>query len=380
MDLENTGKSFPRCRPVARIWSWTGGHWRIITTTGFQDISSDIGVIPGAKLKIKTDLQRSLPPGKYKIAGELFVDGRRTRRVSNIVDFAGDPEIKSVAVDAALDLEPRELTIKSQPGANRVTVIKVQNGADETVNVEAALRLPPELVNKFFSGIVGNEMDCAPWISIEPRRFTLKGEGATQTVRITTSMPASAVKCPNYYSNLEFWSSYPDGQNAGVTIAKLSMANPKNTAKPVAEARKLMTNYVSGSKYQIVGGFSNLGKTHFTPIKCKAAITGPTETIPRISALLQSPVRGYMLPLESRDFTGVIDLASLDPGTWLLSVGLKFGTGENDWVYKQHQIKVTTEGLRRVVETTGTQEDLKQLLEVKWTKTPAKAITSDEKG
>ena len=68
MDIENKGGTFPRCRPVARIWSWSGGHWRVVTTTGFQDMRNDVGIIPGASVTLRTDLGKSLPAGKYKIS------------------------------------------------------------------------------------------------------------------------------------------------------------------------------------------------------------------------------------------------------------------------------------------------------------------------
>jgi hypothetical protein len=69
LNIQNDGMTFPRVRPVARIWSWSAGHWRVVKTTAFQDMASDIGIIPGARLQLKTDLKKALPRGKYKIAG-----------------------------------------------------------------------------------------------------------------------------------------------------------------------------------------------------------------------------------------------------------------------------------------------------------------------
>ncbi|UCF14291.1 MAG: hypothetical protein JSW59_12825, partial [Phycisphaerales bacterium] len=265
MDFENKGGTFPRCRPLARIWSWAGGHWRVVTTTAFQDKSADIGIIPGAKVSVKTDLMKSLPPGKYKIAGELYVDGRRTKRIDKEIEFAGDPEVKKLAVDAALDLDQRELTIESLPGSTRTTLMRVQNASDETVNVRAMLGIPRELVSAVLGDVKGVDMDCTQWIDVQPRKFTLKGEGGTQVVRITSNMPESAVKCPNYYANLDFWSYYPDGQNAGVTRAKLAVSNTKFKVEPKAWVSSMNATHLSGSNYQIVGRFNNPGLTHFTP-------------------------------------------------------------------------------------------------------------------
>jgi hypothetical protein len=367
MDIENTGPTFPRTRPIARVWSWAKGHWRIVTTTGFQDMSNDVGIIPGAKVTVRTDLNKSLPPGKYKIAGELYVDGKRTKRITKEIDFAGDPDITTVAADQALDLDPSELVIESLPGATRTTMMKVQNGSDETLKVQAVLGVPRDLAGKIIGNVKGVDMDCTPWITVEPRKFTLAGEGATQVVRITTSMPETAVTCPNYYTNLDFWSFYPDGQGAGSTRAKLAVTNlrQRGNVVPQASADSLSPYLLTGSKYQIAARFSNPSLAHYPPIECKAAITELTSNIPRISTVLKSDMKGYMLPGEERNFTGILDLSPLDADEYRLSVALQYDEGLPR-AQKQTAVRVTIEGGERVLETIGTQEDLQQILEVKW--------------
>lgn len=378
MTMENDGQTFPRTRPVARVWSWAGGHWRIITTTGFQDISSDIGIIPGAKLKIETDLKKSLPPGKYKIAAVLYVDGNRTKRVEKEIDFAGDPDIQRVAVDAPLDLDPEETTIESLPGAMRTTVMTVYNGSDETVNVQAALALPRDLAMGVLGDVKGVDMDCTDWIKVEPERFTLRGEGGSQKLRIVATMPETAVSLPCYYTNLNLWASYPDGQSAGLTSAELCVKNTQITVEPKAYAIKLTPHELGGSKYQVVAQFNNYGLTHFTPIRCKATITTAIDRIPRISARLTSQVRGSMLPFEYRNFSGTLDFATVPAGEYRLSAGMEYA--KDKWISKQMAIRVTLEGERRVVQTTGTEEDLPEILEVQWSKAPEKAITGNDRG
>lgn len=381
MEIVNKGKTFPRCRPLARVWTWAGGHWRHVTTTAFQDKTNDIGIIPGARVIVKTDLMKTLPPGKYKIAGELYVDGRRARRIDKEINFAGDPDVERLAVDAALDLDQREVIIESLPGSVRTTSIMVQNASDEILNVRAALSLPRELAGKVISNVRGTDMDCTPWIEIKPEKFTLKGVGSTQIVRITSRMPKDAIYCPNYYTNLDFWSFYPDGQRAGTTPARLAVKNTKFAVEPKADVISMNSYHISGSKYQVVGRFNNVGITHFTPIRCKAAVTELTSNIPRISTILQSDLslRGlYMLPSENRNFSGIMNLSLLDPGEYRLSVAMQYVEGK--WQSKQAAIRITTEGGRRILETIGMQEDLKQVLEVKWSKTSEKAIKNNERG
>ncbi len=384
MDIVNDGKTFPRCRPLARIWSWAKGHWRHVTTTAFQDQSNDIGIIPGAKVRVKTDLLKTLPPGKYKIAGELYVDGRRTKRIDREIQFAGDPDQTKLAADVALDLDQREVIIEGLPGSTRTTTIMVQNASDEELNVQAVLGLPRGLAGKVIKNVNGVDMDCTPWIDIEPKKFTLKGEGWTQVVRITCTMPESAVNCPNYYTNLDFWSFYPDGQNAGRTRARIAVSNiqfDKFKVEPVAWAGNFSPHPVSGSKYLIAAEFYNNGITHFTPLRCKAAITDTASSIPRLSTELESDLsvrRLHMLPAEKRSFSGVLDLSPLDPGEYRLSVALQYA--EDKWESRQFRVKITTEGGRRILDITGTQEDLKEVLEVKWSKMLQRAIENNERG
>ncbi len=376
MSFENNGATFPRTRPVARVWSWAGGHWRVVTTTGFQDISSDIGIIPGAKLKIKTDMKKSLPPGKYKIAGVLYVDGRRTKRVEKIIDFAGDPDVKRVAADTPLDLRPDEIMVRSLPGATRTTMLKVYNGSDETVNVQATVDVPRELADSVLGNVRGADMGCASWVKIEPEKFTLRGEGGVQNVRITTAMPHSATKFPNYYANVHLWAFYPDGQNAGVTTAKLCVQNTKIEVQPKAAAISMNPYVLSGSKYHIAARFNNPGITHFKPLRCKAAVTSLGSTVPRTSAEMTSEVTGYMLPFEYRSFSGVLDFSMVPAGDYRLSVAMQYAE-DLPWEGKQAQIRVTVEDGRRIVETTGVQEELKEILEVQWSSPSSGAISGN---
>ncbi|MHC4679298.1 MAG: hypothetical protein ACYTEK_11420 [Planctomycetota bacterium] len=73
MRIENNGGTFSRLIPIVRVWSLSGGYWRVITTKEFDEK----GIIPGAKLNLKANLNKALPAGKYKLAAELYVDGRR---------------------------------------------------------------------------------------------------------------------------------------------------------------------------------------------------------------------------------------------------------------------------------------------------------------
>lgn len=372
MKIENNGVTFPRLNPVSRVWIFTEGHWKVLATTAFPDI----GIIPGAKLNLKTSLNKSLPTGKYKVAGVLYVDGQRTRRIEKEVDFEGDPAIVRAAADAPLDIFPADLEVENLPGAKRTTLLKIYNGADETVNVRLGVGLPDSIKNTVYQGVKGMDLDCSRWLTVEPQQFTLRGEGGMQNVSIISAMPEDATTYPCYYSVLGLWASYPDGQNAGVSTSKICIMNKSQQASPQARATRLIPTALSESKYLIAANFFNSGIDHFTPIKCKASVTTGTDTIPRASTLLTSTERGVMLPFESRNFSGILDFANLPADTYRLSVALEYAPGL--WAPKQIAIRVNIEGNRRVIDVVGTEEELPEIIEIQWSNVPESRFFAKE--
>ncbi|MEA3227279.1 MAG: hypothetical protein U9Q07_15120, partial [Planctomycetota bacterium] len=308
--------------------------------------------------------RKRLAPGKYKVAGVLYVDAKRTRRIEKEFDFAGDPSVTRVAADTPLDLIPGDVTIESMPGASRTTMLTVHNGSDETVNIQATLALPRDLGGKVMNNVKGADMDCTQWIKIEPEKFTLSGEGSSQNVRIISTMPELGTIHPCYYTNLDFWAFYPDGQNAGRTTAKICLRNAKVKTEPMAVALKLTPQVFATSKFLIVGQFVNNGTIHFDPVSCKAAVTLGGETIARASVKLTSVATGLMLPGEEREFSGVLDFSGLPAGVYRLTAALEYAPDKR--AGKQAQIRISIEGDQRIIETIGTQEELTELIKVKW--------------
>ncbi len=372
MAIENTGVTFPRLNPVARVWIFTEGHWKVLATTAFQDI----GIIPGAKLNLKTSLNKSLPTGKYKVAGVLYVDGQRTKRVEKEIDFVGDPAIVRAAADAPLDIFPTDVEVENLPGAKRTNMLKIYNGADETVNVRLGVGLPDSIKNTVYQGVKGMDLDCSQWLTVEPQQFTLRGEGGMQNVSIVSAMPENATTYPCYYSVLGLWATYPDGQNAGVSTSKICIKNKNIQASPQARATRLIPTVLSESKYLIAASFFNSGIDHFTPVKCKAAVTIGVDRIPRASTLMTSTERGVMLPFENRNFSGVLDFANLPAETYRLSAALEYAPGL--WASKQIAIRVNIEGDRRVIDIVGTEEELPEIIEIQWSNVPASRFFAKE--
>jgi hypothetical protein len=361
MRIDNNGNTFSRIVPIVRLWSLSGGYWRVITTREF----GEHGIIPGAKLNLKANLNKSLPAGRYRIAGELYVDGRRTRRVQKELDFAGDPRITQVTADKPLDLDPLDITINNLPGATRTGTIKVYNGADATVTVRTALGLPPVLQGYSSGETVGEDLACASWLKIIPEQFTLQGEGGRQNLQIVATMPNTAATHPCYYALLALWATYPDGQQAGVTTMPICIRNSNIQALPEAEGLKINIQELGDSKFLVAASFGNFKNIHFAPITVRAGAisTSDPAQLPRTSEFLSGD-SSLWLPFEIRQFSGVLDFSILPADTYLLVGRLEYAPEQFARTYKL--IQVSIEGGQRIVRVLGTQDEIGGGVELKW--------------
>lgn len=344
VNIENNGGTFSSLNVFGRVRSFSNGHWRDITKMEFRDA----GIIPGAKLMLESNIGRSLPSGRYKVAAALYVDGRRVRIVEKELSFVGDPTIQKVASDVALTVTPAEAVVKGLlPGATRTTVVRVRNDSDETVNVKAHLSIPPLLYGAVFGDLIGNELDCSGWLKIMPEQFQLR-RGNRQNIRVIAKMPKGSNKHACYYALLSLNATYPDGQNAGVKTSYICVVDNTVEAILIAQPARLTVSAMEESRYFIVARFANYGNIHYTP-RCSATITTLTGLATGKPILLSSSSVGAMLPLEFRSFSGVADLKDYSAGIYNVIATITYASGE-ETTY-QIPIRVSIEGNQRIVET-----------------------------
>ncbi|MBN1804326.1 MAG: hypothetical protein JW837_03665 [Sedimentisphaerales bacterium] len=359
MNVENNGGSYSRIKPIVRIWSFTQGHWRIITTTDFEEK----GIIPGVKFKVSAPIRKPLPSGKYKVAGYLYVDGRRRKKVEKEIDYVGDKRVSGVAADAPLDLDPADVTIDGLPGAIRTATLTVYNASKEAVNVRTAMGLPSLLQHSAQGDVKGEDLDCSEWVKVTPEQFTLRGDGGMQNLRIVATMPGElSAAYPSYFTLLALWTTYPDGKDAGVTTTNICLRNSKINAEPAAAAIKVIPQTLDESKYIVVARFGNVGQIGFVPIRVKAGLVMPNG-IHRTSTFLSGDP-SLMLPFEQRDFSGVLDLTHVPADIYRLAAAIEYAPGV--WESIQIAVRVSIEGERRILEVLGMQEEISELIEVKW--------------
>lgn len=361
MGVKNAGGTFSRLQAMARIWQKAGSRWLKVTDAQFPP---DMGIIPGVTLSLKQDVGRPLASGTYKIEGYLFVDGQRGGQVTREVEFKGDPRIVGPSkIDIPIDLAPREIFIDSLPGATRAVPLQVINISDDAVTIDVELGLPEHMMNAVNDrGVRGERYGCQDWVTISPRRFTLRGHGR-QNLTVIAKMPATATSLPSYYAVVKLHATYAnDGQKGGWTSARLCVQNKKAEGATQIDNMMLTVSETSPSRYMVVARFINNGDTHVQP-RCRGALTTvPGDTVQKRFILTSEAFEksGILLPMDTRNFSGVLDLADVPPGQYRVTALLEHDRPGNSW--GQRGLEVVEEGGQKKINIIGMAPDDKILI------------------
>ena len=132
-----------------------------------------------------------------------------------------------------------------------------------------------------------------------------------------------------------------DGQEAGRTDSRICIQNKKIPGNIRVEGFPIRLAELTPSRFAVTAVFGNFGSTHVQP-NCRAYVTAvPTNEIVKKFNLSNDILSqgGLMLPLETRSFRGVMDIAGMIPGTYRLTSVLTYGKTET--VYKQTGLEIT---------------------------------------
>jgi len=323
LSVKNTGGTYSMLKGYARIWSKLGGHWRKLADREFPN---DVSIIPGAEFRMRTDVGVAMGSGDVKVEGYLYVDGRRSAGLSKELAFKGDPRVRGPGSgSAALDLERREVVIETQPGQTRSETLVVFNGSEEPINVDLKVALPDCMVDKVAGNVRGDQFECTQWVTVTPTRFTLEGHARTN-LRIVSAMPNDATG-PNYYAMIQLHATHADGQEGGKTDCRVVIQNRNAQGSTNVQGLPVRLAELSPGRYWVTAQFGNYGNTHLQPT-CWAYLTAAGETASGDTAKkfnLSNDIlskSGLMLPLETREFTGVMDVAGVPSGKYRLTAVL----------------------------------------------------------
>lgn len=315
--VQNHGRTFPRVAGIVKIMRQVKERWRPVAEITVRDV----GIIPGVALDLAADLERRLPSGQYKLALIPQIDGRRLPAIEHQISFVGDPTVDALTVDCALSINPGQLEFEVVPGASRSLVLEVENGGEDPVTVAAVATLPTGLAGVSLGEVNGHDLDGSAWLKIVPETFKLR-PGRRQNIRLTARTPDSGLDHAFYYSALTLKANYEDGQSGGETPVLISVRNQAVDSTPQARVARVTLAADGDSRYLVQARAENPGSAHFSPRARVVLLTGFGNSV------LQAPLGGSdspLLPLMSRSFSGILDLASIDPGDYVLRALLAYG-------------------------------------------------------
>lgn len=338
--VANLGRTYSRLEGKIEVQALWRDRWRKVMTAEPEPI----GIMPGVTLHLTSDLERRLPSGRYKLIGTLYVDGRRLKPLEQEIDFEGDPSVTQLAIDSALLLDPLEVQISGRPGAARTALLRVENASEDAVEIDTAVMVPPTLEGVALDEMRGTELACTQWLSVVPAKFTIRG-GATQNIRVLARLPREGMVHPSYYGLIQLHARYPDGQSAGRVAVMARVRNEDLEA--VVKGQVVKANLAASSeagRYVVQTRFSNVGEIDFSPMARAILTTGRGTMIKQVH--LEGD-EGTMLPLEIRDFAGVLDFTDIEPGVYALQVQLDLPEGKG--VTEQLPVRVEEENGAKVV-------------------------------
>lgn len=337
MDITNKGETYSSVRGQINIFYQRGEHWSRATKVEIPKR----GIIPGVSLSLSQDIGRKLPSGKYRLQGLLWVDDRLRDRTEKEIDFEGAPDITEVASDITLMTEVSLLTLKAGPGSMRALSLTVQNPTDEKLEIDCAALTPKVLRNVSMGSVKGSDFSCAEWVRVETEKLTLP-PGRQRNIKIVAAVPKDCGQ-PNYYATILLRAHYPDGQSAGETKVMLWVKNLKMESEPRAQASDFSIAQTETSKYALTAKFVNIGDVHFEPTCSVKILASSGEVVKEVR--LQGE-EGLILPLETIQFSEVIDFSKIESGQYSLIAEMEYG---KETAQKMMGIEVRTEDGKQVV-------------------------------
>lgn len=316
LQVNNEGETYARLGGKVGLMYETRGRWRLLANIPVRECSS----IPGFAIKIAGDVKRRLPSGRYKILASLLINGRMKGRLEKEVDFEGDPSLTTIAADVTLDISPEEIAINGVPGRRQMTALSVRNVSDETVEVACAVVMPAKLRGVAMGSLTGEDFSCAQWVQMSPPSVTLRAN-QRRSFKIDVAIPREQVTQPNYYATLIVRARYPDGQSAGETEKMIWVQNRNVPSEAKAEPIRAAIASQEEDKYAVTAQFGNVGNIDFTP---KASATLATAVGAVVTRLELETDAGRVLPLGTPNFSGVIDMAKVEAGPYLLTCTMEY--------------------------------------------------------
>jgi hypothetical protein len=255
----------------------------------------------------------------------LQVDGRQLPRISTEIAFEGDPELDSIAYDTSILIDPEIIEVEVRPGASRSQGIKLTNPSDVMVQVSLTAEIPTELENVAIGDLMGSDLSAANWIQVSPASVTLR-PNSSRNVRLSARLPEGVPDHPFYYANIVAESTYPDGQTAGTSRAKVVLDRNGAAAAPDVVLERLSYADVDGEGEHVLRArVVNAGNAHTVLIPSAQLISVEGN---QIRTITMDGGGELMLPFSVWDYAGVIDISFLEDGDYIFRASFDY-SGNN---------------------------------------------------
>ncbi len=343
LDIENLGQTYSTLHGLVQIQAYLqDGNWRTIVREIKFDKSS---IIPGSHLRLRKKLDRPLPSGQYKVKAALYVDEKLERAIENQINLVSEHS-GPLKADAVVKTNPELIQLNARPGMSDRQILEVYNDSDDSVTIRAYTAVPKELGGYVLGNTRGDDQGCSKWIEIRPDEVTLKPYGK-KNITIRTRMPEDIQPFSSFYADLNLYAGYSDGSNAGSTSVPICVKNQDMSPRYVVTIKKLDINEIDRDQsiFMVVASVINMGDMYIQP-DAIVRLVQPDGNIIR-SGELKTNQSGYILPFETRTFSGIMNLSMLDEGVYRLETQMTYA--ENETVREDKTIQVFTEGSRREV-------------------------------
>ena len=343
MEVLNAGRTYSSLRSEIVVERRSGGTWRTVTRVALPERR----ILPGLTLELTRQLDRNLPPGEYRLLGNLSVDGRQLPRSEVIVDFEGDPNAGDVVFDTQLLLSPRMLQIEGVAGATRTATVEVENPGEQPLDVSIDISIPEALRGIAMGEIMGEQFSAAGWSQANPGMFQMR-PGQRRNIRVVSRLPRGGLDFPHYFADIVLSGTYEDGQSAGQTQSTLRV-----TVQGVSETTSGVIDRFGialgerRSSYIVQGRLINTGTVDITP-GYSAALISATGSVVRSWRLDGASSR--LLPLGSDDFSGEIAIDDVEPGEFFLRISAQLSATEVVTRQSEVVIEMAESGDDRVME------------------------------
>lgn len=314
--VANSGETYASVGARVALLRPMGAGWDRIT----ELVLDPVGLLPGSSIILGKDVFRVLPSGRYRVSGALTVGGRTHSPIEAELDFAGDPQVRDIATDVNLVVEPALLTAAAVQGSRRSTLVTIHNPTASPVNIVCGAATPEALKGVALGDMQGETFACTSWVTVEPERFPL-GPGAKRTIRVTLNYPADEAPKANYYSELRIMAVTADDQLVGQATSLIVVEDPQQQVEPAAQPVRIALDQAGENLYSVVAQFANVGQVHFLPT---AQVFLRNRLGHIVAQAEMETASGLILPLGTPQFAGQLDIKNAEAGIYMVQAVMSF--------------------------------------------------------